>query len=157
MLPGWQYRSCLGSVSGAGGSGAGGSGAGGTPAIPTARIRLRDPGLQRGGCRVALLLTGTVRLLQHRVNLWRRVFCAVAGPWAGTCALQRAGDAISQLLAAKHQRDMIGWFQRWSAFTRCMSMHWPRMMPTTNSLWWLRGGDRPGAAHLVAGAAGTLI
>ena len=48
-------------------------------------------------------------------------------------------------------------FRRWSAFTRCMSMQWLRMMPTTNSFWWLRGGNRPGAAHLVAGAAGTLI
>ena len=114
VLPGWQKRTCRGS----------GSGSGGTPADPTARIRLRDPGLQRGGCRVALLLPGTARVFHQRAlprnHLWRRVFCAAAGPWGGTCALQRAGDAISQLLAAKHQRDMLGWF---SAVERFCTLH----------------------------------
>ena len=74
------------------------------------------------GCRLALLLPRMVQVLQQRVlartHMWRRVFCA--GPLGGTCALQRAGDAITQLLAAKHTRDMSGWF---SAVERFHTLH----------------------------------
>ena len=73
---------------------------------------------------MALLLPEMARVFQQRVlprkNLWRRVFCAAAGPWGSTCALQRAGDEMSQLLAAKHQQDMLRWF---SAVERFHTLH----------------------------------
>ena len=93
------------------------------PGDATARIRLRDPGLQRGSCRAALLLPGTVRVLQQRAlfrkYLCRCVLCTVSGPWGGTSALQRADHAMeSQLLAAKHQQDMFGWLSAVERFDK---------------------------------------
>ena len=104
-LHGRQQRTCLG----------GGSGLGGTPAGLTATIPRPIPGLWQEVCRVTVLLAGTGPVLQYRVlsrdHLCRRVFCAVSGPWGGTCALQRAEHAMeSKLLAEKHHgRDMFGW------------------------------------------------
>ena len=143
-LPGWRQR------------------LGRCPRRPHGKDFPPDPGSLARGL-AAVLLAGTGPVLQCRVlsraHLYQR--CSVRflglGAVPARCCEQNTRWNRNSWQQSTTVVTCSDGYPRRSAFTRCMSMKWTRMMLTITSRWCLRGRNRPGTAHWGAVAARTLI